>query len=306
MYEKILVPLDGSELSEVALPYAEELAGRLGSDVTLLYVSDSIDDQYRRMRELYLDKVAEATRRAAAKFLDPSEKKKVKVSSTTLIGNPAEEIVRYADKEGMGLIIMATHGRSGIGRWALGSVADKVVRSASQPVALIRATSPRPDIRKKGILNRVLIPLDGSREGETAIPCIAELMANLKVEVVLFQVLATGYQTLAAEGYEYVFYTEQQMESDRVHAEAYLARVAARLKRPGVTVRSEIKFGNAADEIVSFAGNIQADMIAMATHGRTGIGRWVLGSVAERVVRAGNTPVLLVRVPGACSIEMEN
>ncbi len=303
MYEKILVPLDGSELSEVTLPYAEELAGRLGSDVTLLYVSDSVDDQYRHMRELYLDKVAEATRQGAARYLEPSEKKKVKVNSTTLIGNPAEEIVRYADKKGVGLIIMSTHGRSGIGRWALGSVADKVVRSASQPVALIRAKGARRDIRKKGILNRVLIPLDGSKEGETAIPCIGALVATLKTEVVLLQVLATGYQTMAAEGYEYVVYTKQQIESDRAYAKAYLDRVAARLKRPGVTVKSEVKFGNAADEIVSFAGNIQADMIAMATHGRSGLGRWVLGSVTERVVRAGNTPVLLVRVPGACSVE---
>lgn len=303
MYEKVLVPLDGSELAEVALPYAEELAGRLGSSVNLIYVSESADDQYRRMHEFYLEKIAEVTKQGAARYLKASERGKVMVDSTVLTGNPAEEIVRYADKENVGLIVMATHGRSGIGRWALGSIADKVVRSASQPVALIRAKGARPDVREKGILNRALIPLDGSKESESAIPCIAELVVQLKAEAVLFQVLTLGYHTMTAQGYEYVIYPAQQMESDRIHAKAYLDKVGASLKKRGVTVRSEVKFGSAADEIVRFAEEIKADMVAMATHGRSGLGRWVLGSVAERVVRAGNTPVLLVRVPGACSVE---
>ena len=303
MYEKILVPLDGSEFSEVALPYAEELAGRLGSAVTFLYVSESADDQYRRMREFYLEKIAEDTKHAAARYAKSPGKMDIKVNSVLLTGNPAEQILNYADKEEIGLIVMATHGRSGIGRWALGSVADKVVRSATQPVALIRAKNARPDIRKNGILSRVLITLDGSEEGETAVPCISALVTSLKTEVVLLQVLATGYQTLTAEGYEYVVFPEQQMESDRAHAKDYLEKTAAKMKQPGMTIRSEVKFGNAAEEIVSFADEIKADMVAMATHGRSGLGRWVLGSVAERVVRSGNTPVLLVRVPGACAVE---
>ena len=304
MYEKILVPLDGSELSEVSLPYAEDLAGRLGSAVTLIYVSESLDDPNFHMRKFYLDKIAEAVRQGAAKHLQPSEKKKIKVNYDIIVGNPAEEIVKYADKNDVGLIVMSTHGRSGIGRWALGIVADKVVRVASQPVAIIRAKGARADIRERGVLKRMLIPLDGSQEGEAAVPCIADFIAKLKAEVVLLQVVATGYQTMTAEGYEYVVYTEQQMESDRSHAKDYLDKMAARLKQPGVTVKTEVKFGTAADEIISFADEIHADMVAMATHGRSGIGRWVLGSVADRVLRAGNTPVLLVRVPGACSVEL--
>lgn len=303
MYEKIVVPLDGSELSEVALPYAEELAGRLGSAISLIFVSDAVDGQYQHMRQFYLEKVADTIKHEAARYIPAGEKRTVNVTSTVLIGNPAEEIVRYADKEGAGLIVMATHGRSGLGRWALGSVADKVVRSASQPVALIRAKEARPDIRQSGVLNRMLIPLDGSKEGESALPCIAEFIAKLKVEVVLLQVLSTGYQTLTAEGYEYVVFPENQIASDRAYAQAYLDKAARTLARPGLTIKSVVKLGNAADEIVTYAGEMKADMIAMATHGRSGLGRWVLGSVAERVVRSGTVPTLLVRVPGACSIE---
>lgn len=303
MYETVVVPLDGSELSEVALPYAEELAGRLGSAIKLVYVSDSMDSQYQHMRQFYLDKVADNIKHEAAKHIPAGEKREAKVTATVLIGNPAEEIVGYADKEGAGLIVMATHGRSGLGRWALGSVADKVVRSASQPVALIRAKEARPDIRQRGVLTRILIPLDGSKESESALLCIAEFMAKLKVDVVLLQVLATGYQTLTAEGYEYVVFPENQIASDRAYAKAYLEKAARTLARPGLTIKTDVKLGNSADEIVTYAAEMNADMIAMATHGRSGIGRWVLGSVAEKVVRSGTVPTLLVRVPGACAIE---
>lgn len=305
MHEKIVVPLDGSEVAEVALPYAEELAGRLGSAVTLLHVCESADDPNRRMHQMYLEKLVDATKQGAESYMPSSErgKREVRVQTAMLTGNPAEEIIRYAEKEEAGLVIMATHGRSGIGRWALGSVADKIVRSAAQPVLLIRARGASAGVRARKMLGRVLIPLDGSKEGETALPCIAALVTSLSTEVTLLQVLALGYQTMTAQGYEYVIYPAQQTEADRVRAKGYLDGVAGCLKQPGMTVKSEVKFGNAADEIIKTADEINADLVAMATHGRSGLGRWVLGSVADRVLRSGNKPLLLVRVPGACAIE---
>ncbi len=218
-----------------------------------------------------------------------------------LSGHPAEKIVEYADTENIGLIIMATHGQSGIKRWALGSVADKVVRATTRPVVLIRAKGSRPDVREKGILHRVLVPLDGSKEGEAVIPYIEELASRLKVEVILLQVLAIGFNTL----YNYFPLTEQQVESDKAIATAYLNNVEARLKEKGITVVSEerlgieIRFGNAAEEIIQLADERHADIVAMTTHGRSGVRRQVFGSVAERVLREGNTPLLLVRSPGA-------
>jgi nucleotide-binding universal stress UspA family protein len=302
MFEKILVTLDGSELAEVALPYTEELAGQLGSEIHLIHVNESVNDPHKNLPQFYLQKIVESVKEGATRYSGkPGISPAIKVKSVILSGHPAEKIVEYADTENIGLIIMATHGQSGIKRWALGSVADKVVRATTRPVVLIRAKGSRPDVREEGILKRALVPLDGSKEGEAVIPYIEELASRLKVEVILLQVLARGFNTL----YNYYALTEQQLESDKAIATAYLAKVGARLKEKGITVVTEerlgieIRYGNAAEEIIQLADERHADIVAMTTHGRSGVRRQVFGSVAERVLREGNTPLLLVRSPGA-------
>ena len=298
MYEKILVPLDGSELAEVALPYAEELAGRLGSEGTLLYVSESAEGQYHRIPQFYMQEMAKATKRGAERYLEKPEGKAIKVESAVLFGHPTDEIVAYADKEDIGLIVMATHGRSGIKRLALGSVAEKIVRTAKQPVALIRAKGARPEVREKGMLNKALVPLDGSKESEAAIPYIEELASKLKGEVVLLQVVAQAYRVIhgGGDGSAQIPYTEEEMEPLRASAGDYLKTVAGGLEGKGITTRSEVRVGTAADEIIKLADELYVDMVAMSTHGRSGVSRWAFGSVADKVLHAGNTPLLLVRV----------
>jgi nucleotide-binding universal stress UspA family protein len=304
MYEKILVPLDGSELAEVALPYAEELAGRLGSEmilITVLLPGTGSDEGswYPHLHDVYLQRMVDIVRQDVQKVPRKSTVKETKVEPVVLVGHPAEEIVDYASKERIDLIVMSTHGRSGIRRWTLGSVADKVARAAKQPVLLIRAKDAHVDTHKKRVLTKALVPLDGSKEGESAIPYIADLAAKLKTEVILFQVLALGYETITASGYESVIYPEQQMESDRALARDYLAKVGVWLEGRGVAVESEVRFGNAAEEIIKFADEMHVDVVAMSTRGRSGIERWVFGSIAERLLYQGNTPLLLVREPRA-------
>ena len=297
MYEKILVPLDGSQLAEVALPYAEELAGRIGSEVTLLFVHESIDDPNQYLRQVYIQKIVESTKRAAEIYsgiLDAQSA--THVNSVSLFGYPAEKIVEYADKENIGLIIMSTHGQSGIKRWPLGSVADKIVKATTRPVVLIRAKGAQPDnIRKQGIFKKALVPLDGSKEGEVVLPYVEALASKLKVKVILVQVLAASCPGYTAEGYDNLAYTEQELQSNKEIALEYLNNVGNRLKKKGITVVSEVKFGAAPEEIISYAAETRADVVAMSTHGRSGIGHWILGSVAERVLNEGNTPLLLVR-----------
>ena len=300
MYEKILIPLDGSELAEVALPYAEELAGRLGSEVTLIYVSESAEDPYHYMHQVYVQQMVEATKHGTEKYLEKPQGRAIKVESAILMGHPAEEIVDYADKEKIGLIVMATHGRSGVRRWVLGSVADKVVRATKRPVALIRAKGTRPDVREKGILNKALVPLDGSKESEAVIPYIEELASKLKAEVVLFQVVAQAYRIYpGGDPGVQVPFTEEQMEPLKASAEQYLEEVTSGLKGRGVTTRYEVRVGDAAEEIINLADELCVDLVAMSTHGRSGVSRWNIGSVADKVLHAGNTPLLLVRVPQA-------
>jgi nucleotide-binding universal stress UspA family protein len=268
----------------------------LDSEVILLYVNDLNKDQYQHMHQFYMQKISESTKQGVAIYSGKSGgRQAVQVKPLMLAGHPAEEIVGYTDKENISLIVMATHGQSGLKRWALGSVADKVVRATTRPVMLIRAKGARADVRERGIIHRVLVPLDGSKVGEAAVPFIESLASRLPAEVILLQVLVRGYQV----GYNYVALTERQIESDKAIATNYLNDVGARLKEKGITVATQVRFGNVADEIHKFADEIQTDIVAMSTHGRSGVGRRVFGSVAERVLREGNTPLLLVRAPGA-------
>ena len=122
MYEKILVPLDGSELAEEALPYAEKLSARLGSEVMIIHVSEFVQGPSDRIHQFYIQKIVDATRQGteecSTRFGKGSD---IRVQSEILSGIPAEKIVEYAAKEGVGLVVIATHGRSGFSRWSLGS-----------------------------------------------------------------------------------------------------------------------------------------------------------------------------------------
>lgn len=147
MYHRILVPLDGSPLSEIALPYAEELARGLGSSLVLLLVTGSAEAHDYNEQQIYIEKVVEAIERRDEGHEERHHRKPVKVESTVLVGDPAEQIADFAEREDISLVVMATHGRSGIRRWALGSVADKVVRATTRPVMLITPQGTMPEVR---------------------------------------------------------------------------------------------------------------------------------------------------------------
>jgi nucleotide-binding universal stress UspA family protein len=296
MYEKILVPLDGSDLAEIALPYAEELAGALGCEITLIHVSESADEKYENMHQLYIEKIVESTRQGAERCRKNKRAKKIKVSSVHLTGYVAEQIVDYADKENIGLIVMTTHGRSGIRRWILGNVAAKVVRATERPVALIRAKDALPEACAERKLNKVLVPLDGSKASEVVIPHISELASKLKAAVVLLQVVAPSYFVYAIPG-EAVLqpHSPEDLQNMIEHSKFYLDKISAELMDKGIETTSEVGIGGPAEEIIRIADEMQVDMVAMSTHGHSSISLWAFGSNADKVLHAGGTPVLLVR-----------
>jgi len=299
MYEKILVPLDGSELAEVALPYAEALAGRLGSEVVLVHVCESAQEQYHHMHQLYIGKMVAATKSGAKKYLEKPGDKSITVRSAVLDGHPAERIVDFADEEDIDLIIIATHGWSGVRRWVLGSVADKVMRATKRPVALIRAKGIHPHVPEKGAMNKILVPLDGSKEGEAVIPYVEELASRLKGELTLLHVVPQASPVYAIPGETaQIPYTQAEVELLKVNAGSYLEKVANALKDKHIEVKSEVKVGNTGHEIIKLADEVHADLVAMSTHGWSGVTRWALGSTADKVLNGGNTPLLLVRSPG--------
>jgi len=296
MYDSILVPLDGSELAEAALPYAEELSARLGSNIVLIYACEPSDEKHHRMHELYLQKMLEATRRGLKKHLPDDAKEGPQVTSALVTGNAAEQIVDYAEKENSGLIVMATHGRSGIKRWVLGSTAAKVARATKKPLVLVRAGVARTRARTEVLLGKMLLPLDGSKQSELAVSHAEELAAQLKAEVVLLHVVAPTYfaYSIPGETIEMPF-TPEDMERFRDKSEHYLETVAEAMRKRGVAASTEVAIGTAADEIIRLSDEMPVDLVVMSTHGRSGISRWAFGSVADKVIHAANAPVLLIR-----------
>ncbi len=277
MYKKIVVPLDGSPLAEVALPYAEVVAGKMGSDIVLLTVLPSEEPDEYLNHQNYAGKIVDITKRQVDKYSENTGNKSIKVGTATRTGNPAEGILDYVEKGYMCLIVMATHGRSGVGRWAVGSVADKIVRATTrQPLLLIRAKGAHPDVRAKRILKRGLIPLDGSTISEAVIPYFSEVALQLQMELTLLRVIPKNNGSLAS-------------------ADAYLGDWCRQLEDKGVNVKYEVMTGSPAEQIIDLADELASDLVVMSTRGQTGVNLWSLGSVAHKVLLGGNTPLLLIR-----------
>jgi nucleotide-binding universal stress UspA family protein len=306
MFKRLLVPLDGSELAEIALPYAEELAIHLGSEVILINVRMPSEDPDNPEHRAYISKLVAMTEHDIKKSLalPPGEKVKVAsaiIGSSGLLTHPAEEILDYAEKENISLIVMATHGRTGIRRWTLGSTANKVARASKCPVLLIRANT---DVPKSVRLEKILVPLDGSKQSEVVLPDIENLASKLKTKINLLNVVEPPYHIYPySEGLGYyggagivrVPYTEEEIKPLKVVAEKYVKSVSDKLMADGIKTSYEVRVGSAGEEIIEAERKMGVDIVAMSTHGHSGFGRWEHGSIADKVLHHGNTPLLLVR-----------
>lgn len=147
---------------------------------------------------------------------------------------------------------------------------------------------------------RILVPLDGSKPGEAALPYVAELVSKMgpevKIAVTLLQVISSvAYSVVAGEAVAPVPYTEIEIEQSKKRAKEYLERVSESLRSKKAMVTTRVEVGNAVDEILKVTEEIKADLVAMSTRGRSGFSRWAFGSVTDKVLRAGSAPVLVVR-----------
>ena len=152
---------------------------------------------------------------------------------------------------------------------------------------------------------RILLPLDGSELGEASLPYVEELAIGTKAEVILLQVVTPHYDIALAEGYTSHLgrISEEYLAHASAAAKDYLNSVKERLTKMGIAARSEVEVGSPAERIVGYAKESNIDLIAMSTHGRSGIGRWLLGSVADKVIHAADRPILLVRASAKSTIE---
>ena len=305
VYTKMLVPLDGSELAEAVFVYAKELAVRLDLEIVLFHVYSPDESKLVPMRRAYVERAADIVRRQSEEVQQKTgirlKGKAGQVRGELAMGYPAEEILHYADENDINLILIATHGRSGITRWALGSVADKILRASKVPVWLVRAGIPKEIVYDKWPRRTILVPLDGSELAESVLPHVEALAkqggAEL-VDVVLLRVceppvISADYPpTMPLSWEEHV---GQETAKHKQTCGHYLAKVEKRLTDAGLTVRSEVLVGKPADAIADYASRNPFNLIVMSTHGRSGLSRWAYGSVAEKVLLGVCCPLFLVR-----------
>jgi nucleotide-binding universal stress UspA family protein len=298
MYTNMLVPLDGSLLSEGILPYASTLAKALNVPVELLQVinpeiiGDSVDPQIGR----YFDIIEADMKRKSNDYLDSvagSLPSSLTVNRLVETGNAAEVIVDRAASGSGTLIAMSTHGRSGIQRWVLGSVADKVLHASSNPLLLVRARDEGRTVNES-TLKTIVVPLDGSALAELAIPHVVVVAKKMKLEVILLRVCSLAREAYMGEGYPPDF--DRITVTVKKEIKDYLEGKVSQLRAEGIeNISYLLPEGDAAAQITDIAMDIPDNLVAMCTHGRSGIGRWMLGSVTDRVVRHSGHPVLVIR-----------
>ena len=283
MIERILVPLDGSELAEVVLPYVEYVAGRTGAGVRLFTAVAS--EAERQEATSYLVAKRDRLREAA-----------VEATLSVTPDGEAEAILAAADAWQADLIAMSTHGRSGVMRWVFGSVADKIIHAQEVPPLLVVRARPEKERPAAVNIERILVPLDGSQLSLSILPQVEELAKALGASLVLF----SGVIPLD-------IYPGTEMAPARVggildelmsQAQSFLASLEKEVQGRGVKARSVVTIGFPVDEITRVAEEVGAGLIAVATHGRSGVNRWIMGSVADGVVRRSHLPCLMIRPEG--------
>src|SRR5919202_7128286 len=276
MFQQIMVPLDGSELAERALPCAARLGVATGATLHLVHVVELAPPLTWPFAPAYLpgsvydDLVAQEIQQATA-YLDKMRERVaaggVHVRTEQMVGYAAATLLDYERDAGIDLVVMCGHGRTGLARFALGSVAEHLLRHGTAPVLLVRPFGDPVS------LEHAVVPLDGSALAEEALRVVKGLAPDVVREVTLVR---------AIEGPE-----------RRSGAENYLAEAAQQLQVDHLACRRQVELGNAAQVILDVAGPDK--LVVMATHGRSGLTRWALGSVADRVAHGGAAAVLLVR-----------
>jgi nucleotide-binding universal stress UspA family protein len=311
MFSSLLVPLDGSSFGEHALPLALAIAERARARLHLLHVEpplpatvypdvpiilgEDLAVQLRAQQQAYLDGAVERVRAATL----------LPVTGALRAGEVALTIAAEATKVGADLVVMTTHARGPLGRFWLGSVADELVRQAPARLLLVRPEEFAADLKRRPALRQVLLPLDGTPLAEQMIEPAVALGKLLGAEFTLLRVLkpvalmpyhsppggSVGQRTASL-----IDRLQELQQQLRQQARDYLAQVAEPLHAQGLRVTTRVAVAEQpAVAILEEAESVGADLIALETHGRRGLARLFLGSVADKVVRGASVPVLVHR-----------
>lgn len=289
----ILVPLDGSEPSERALPYASALSAALRTHLVLLTVWEGAEAGLAETNPAMATGIAQAAQTHFTTYLDGirARLKEPDIRTVVVPGDAADEIAAAAREIGARMIVLATHGRSGVSRWIYGSTAGRVLRESAMPVLAVGPHVPeRPDGTP---VKHIMAPLDGSALSEQALPVAQKFAATLNARISLARVVRW-----AAQSYPYSLpdaYVPHMDADLEAGAKAYLRRQEEAIKTSGhADVDAFVVRGAVADGLIDLVEKQRVDLVVMTTHARRGLARAALGSTADRLLQS-RAPVLLVR-----------
>ncbi len=296
MFEHILIPLDGSSLAECVLPHGVAVARALGARATVLQVIEQAEAA-GRMRAIdplewhyseaqagaYLQAVAERLRLAG-----------LPTGQVLLQGDPAERVIDHAQAEGADLILLSSHGRSGLSGWNVSSVVQKILARAYLSFLLIPAYHPATAEISALRYHRILVPLDGSQRAECVLPLAGALAAHHGSQLILAHVVRRPeLPRRAPPSREDQELANALTERNRLEASRYLEEVRARLSLPA-EVRLLVE-DHVAGALQQLALDENADLALLSAHGYSGETRWPYGSLANSFILYGNTPLLIVQ-----------
>jgi nucleotide-binding universal stress UspA family protein len=309
MYRSLLVPLDGSSFSEHALPLALSIARRAGAAVHVIHVHPPWTTAYPEVALTLDDSLEQLTKQHEHAYLNNIVNRLKAISpvpiSSSLVEGEVPEMIRAAvTSTGADLVVMTTHGRSPLGRFWLGSVADHLVRDLPAPFLLIRLHGEPPDPAQEPVLKQLLLPLDGSPLAEQMIEPAVALGTLMDADYTLVRIIGPPTPwTFQGDGgslgervrvmLDRIDELQHQLQQEAAN---YLDQVAERLRQRSLRVATRVVVAEQpAAAILHEASPPAVDLIALETHGRRGLSRVLLGSVADKVIRGAAVPVLVQR-----------
>jgi nucleotide-binding universal stress UspA family protein len=301
MYRSIVVPLDGSTFAEQALPLAAVIAGRTRGTIHLLRSHVCYLEVYEAKVVPFDPARERAWNQLESEYLEDVSRRlrnrDIHVTTHLDQHRPAEAITNHAREHQADVVIMTTHGLSPFSRFWLGSVTDSLVRSAPVPLLLVRPREGSTQAEQAPVLRRILVPLDGSALSKQALLPATALASLMGATLLLLRAVAPA-RLPSYEPAAFDLGGEELSAESRVRAEPQyeLDEIAERLRDQQLIVQTHVAVGRhpvatILDEIV----NRKIDLVALSTHGRGGLSRAVLGSVADKLVRGASVPVLLTR-----------
>ena len=288
-YQRIVVPLDGSELAERAIAPAVTLAKAMTAEVILLNIVTPLPskiDPFGRALSREIETAKQYLESVCSQFLLASVGGKIATIVSTEI---AQSIISYGEQNKVDLIVMSSQGRSGISRWVFGSVTEEVLRGAPCNTMIICA---QVDIESFAC-KRILVPLDGSSLAERALEPAIAIAESLQAELILLHVIASpserGETVHSPQSYEL------KVLADKAVADSYLREVWSGMSNDWVPIKFVTSVGRPPEAIVDYARKHDVDLIVMSSQGRSAISPWVHGSVAEKVLRSAKCATLVIR-----------